>query len=324
MNMTDSEMNSRSAIDLNKKSMSLTAAVWARFRRKRLGVLSLIIVVSLFTIGILAPVLSPYDYRETDLTSALLSPGSDGHLLGTDRLGRDLLTRTIYSIRTTVIITAVTVFTGGLLLGPVLGLLAGFFGRWTDVLISRIGEILSSLPALLMMILINATLDERLRVQIRNFEDWSGIDGLISTGAYSYFLVFGTLSLFFWVGSMRIVRAQVLSIRELDYITAAEALGATPVRILSRHIFPNVAFLIILGVSSALAGIAGSELVLTWVGVGVQPPMPSFGSLLFEGSGARTVRAYPHLLLVPGTIVTLLLFCFVLLGDAINDAYRGD
>ena len=148
MNMTDSEMNSRSAIDLNKKSMSLTAAVWARFRRKRLGVLSLIIVVSLFTIGILAPVLSPYDYRETDLTSALLSPGSDGHLLGTDRLGRDLLTRTIYSIRTTVIITAVTVFTGGLLLGPVLGLLAGFFGRWTDVLISRIGEILSSLPAL--------------------------------------------------------------------------------------------------------------------------------------------------------------------------------
>ena len=107
-------------------------------------------------------------------------------------------------------------------------------------------------------------------------------------------------------------------------MTAAQALGASPVRILRQHIFPNVAFLVILGISSTLAGIAGSELVLTWVGVGVQPPMPSFGALLYEGSGARTVRAYPHLLLVPGTVVTLLLFCFVLLGDAINDAFRGD
>ncbi len=130
MKMIHSESNSSSPIDLNKKSMSLTAAVWTRFRRKRLGVLSLIIVLSLFAVGILAPFLSPYDYRQTDLTSALLSPGSEGHLLGTDRLGRDLLTRTIYSIRTTVIITAITVLTGGLLLGPVLGLLSRVMFFW--------------------------------------------------------------------------------------------------------------------------------------------------------------------------------------------------
>ena len=307
-----------------RPSTSMTGIFLRRLVAKKLGMISAGIIIILFCVGILAPVLAPFDYRETELNNALRGPGFEDYLLGTDRLGRDLLTRTMYSIRTTVIITVVTVLTGGLFLGPFLGIVAGYFGRWLDTIISRIGEILSSLPALLMMILINSTLDDRLRGAVRRFEDWSGIDGLISTGAYSYFLVFGTLSLFFWVGSMRLIRAQVLSIRELDYVTAAQALGASPVRILRQHIFPNVAFLVILGISSTLAGIAGSELVLTWVGVGVQPPMPSFGALLYEGSGARTVRAYPHLLLVPGTVVTLLLFCFVLLGDAINDAFRGD
>ena len=307
-----------------RPSTSMTGIFLRRLVAKKLGMISAGIIIILFCVGILAPVLAPFDYRETELNNALRGPGFEDHLLGTDRLGRDLLTRTMYSIRTTVIITVVTVLTGGLFLGPFLGIVAGYFGRWLDTIISRIGEILSSLPALLMMILINSTLDDRLRGVVRTFENWSGIDGLISTGAYSYFLVFGTLSLFFWVGSMRLIRAQVLSIRVLDYVTAAQALGASPVRILRQHIFPNVAFLVILGISSTLAGIAGSELVLTWVGVGVQPPMPSFGALLYEGSGARTVRAYPHLLLVPGTVVTLLLFCFVLLGDAINDAFRGD
>jgi ABC-type dipeptide/oligopeptide/nickel transport system permease subunit len=188
-----------------RPSTSMTGIFLRRLVAKKLGMISAGIIIILFCVGILAPVLAPFDYRETELNNALRGPGFEDYLLGTDRLGRDLLTRTMYSIRTTVIITVVTVLTGGLFLGPFLGIVAGYFGRWLDTIISRIGEILSSLPALLMMILINSTLDDRLRGVVRTFENWSGIDGLISTGAYSYFLVFGTLSLFFWVGSMRLI-----------------------------------------------------------------------------------------------------------------------
>ena len=118
-------------------------------------------------------------------------------------------------------------------------------------------------------------------------------------------------------------RSQILQLRERDFIVSAESLGATPWRVIRYHLLPNVAFLIILQVSATLGGIAGSEIVLTWFGVGVQPPAASFGAMLFEGSGTRTFQQYPHLLLVPGAVVTLLLFAFNLLGDALNDAVRG-
>jgi len=125
------------------------------------------------------------------------------------------------------------------------------------------------------------------------------------------------------VGTARIIRAQILQLRERDFVTSAEALGASPYRVIRYHLLPNVTFLIILQISATLGGIAGSEIVLTWFGVGVQPPAASFGAMLFEGSGPRTFQQSPHLLLVPGAVVTLLLFAFNLLGDALNDAVRG-
>ena len=150
-----------------------------------------------------------------------------------------------------------------------------------------------------------------------------GIGGLVASGLPSFLLVFSALALYFWVGTARIIRAQILQLRERDFIVSAEALGATPYRVIRYHLFPNVTFLIILQVSATLGGIAGSEIVLTWFGVGVQPPAASFGAMLFEGSGTRTFQTAPHLLLVPGAVVTLLLFAFNLLGDALNDAVRG-
>jgi ABC-type dipeptide/oligopeptide/nickel transport system permease subunit len=135
--------------------------------------------------------------------------------------------------------------------------------------------------------------------------------------------VFTAMALFFWVGTARIIRAQVLQLRERDFVMAAESLGANTTHIIIRHLLPNVSFLIILSISATLGGIAGSEIVLSWFGVGVQPPAASFGQMIFEGSAARTFQAHPHLLLVPGAFVTLLLFAFALLGDALNDAIRG-
>ena len=184
----------------------------------------------------------------------------------------------------------------------------------------RIGEVFSSLPGLLMLILINATLGERVINGVRWFEAHTFFSGIVSSGIASYLTVFAALSLFFWVGTARIIRSQVLQLREREFIIAAEALGASPKRIIFVHLLPGVLFLIILQISATLGGIAGSEILLSWFGVGVQPPAASFGAMIFQGSGARTFQAHPHLLLVPGLIVTILLFSFALLGDALNDA----
>lgn len=296
--------------------------VWRRLRRKRLAMASLVVIVVIYTMGIFASWLAPYSYNEIHLDRSLQGPSRE-HLLGTDRLGRDMLSRTMYSARTTLIVTTAVVLSGGLVIGNVLGLLAGYRGGWVDTVIMRLGDIFSGLPSLIMLILINVTLGPRVTEAMRWIEDRTFIDGLVASGFASYLLVFGALSLFFWVGTARIIRAQVLTLRETDFVLAAESIGASPWGIIRRHLLPNVSFLIILSISATLGGIAGSEIVLTWFGVGVQPPAASFGAMLYEGSGARTFATHPHLLLVPGTVVTALLFAFNLLGDALNDAIRG-
>jgi ABC-type dipeptide/oligopeptide/nickel transport system permease subunit len=293
--------------------------IWRRLRAKKLAMISLVLIVIIYGAGLFAPLVAPYSYTETNLERGLEGPSRD-HWLGTDRLGRDMLSRCIYSARTTLIVTTAVVVSGSLIIGNVLGLLAGYKGGWIDSLIMRIGEVFSSLPGLLMLILINATLGERVINGVRWFEAHTFFSGIVSSGIASYLTVFAALSLFFWVGTARIIRSQVLQLREREFIIAAEALGASPRRIIFVHLLPSVLFLIILQISATLGGIAGSEILLSWFGVGVQPPAASFGAMIFQGSGARTFQAHPHLLLVPGLIVTILLFSFALLGDALNDA----
>ena len=293
--------------------------IWRRLRAKKHAMISLVLIVIIYGAGLFAPLVAPYSYTETNLERGLEGPSRD-HWLGTDRLGRDMLSRCIYSARTTLIVTTAVVVSGSLIIGNVLGLLAGYKGGWIDSLIMRIGEVFSSLPGLLMLILINATLGERVINGVRWFEAHTFFSGIVSSGIASYLTVFAALSLFFWVGTARIIRSQVLQLREREFIIAAEALGASPRRIIFVHLLPSVLFLIILQISATLGGIAGSEILLSWFGVGVQPPAASFGAMIFQGSGARTFQAHPHLLLVPGLIVTILLFSFALLGDALNDA----
>ena len=293
--------------------------IWRRLRAKKLAMISLVLIIIIYGAGLFAPLVAPYSYTETNLDRGLEGPSRD-HWLGTDRLGRDMLSRCIYSARTTLIVTTAVVVSGSLIIGNVLGLLAGYKGGWIDSLIMRIGEVFSSLPGFLMLILINATLGERVINGVRWFEAHTFFSGIVSSGIASYLTVFAALSLFFWVGTARIIRSQVLQLREREFIIAAEALGASPKRIIFVHLLPGVLFLIILQISATLGGIAGSEILLSWFGVGVQPPAASFGAMIFQGSGARTFQAHPHLLLVPGLIVTILLFSFALLGDALNDA----
>jgi ABC-type dipeptide/oligopeptide/nickel transport system permease subunit len=286
-----------------------------RLLRKKIAVVALMYIGIFYFCGVFAPVVAPQSYTDQNLDNVLKGP-TLSHPLGTDELGRDMLSRVIWASRTTVVVTVATLVTGGLVLAVGLGLLAGYAGGKVDMAIMRVGDIFFALPGLPMLIMINATLGARVRGW-----GWLGAieKGLRINGFPDFFVVFGALSLFAWVGPARLIRSQVLSLRETEYITAARAMGASTGRIIFRHVLPNVSNIIIVTLSASLGAIAGTEIALSWFGVGIHPPTPSFGAMLYQGGSIRTLQANPHLLLVPGAVVAALIFAFNLLGDALTD-----
>jgi ABC-type dipeptide/oligopeptide/nickel transport system permease subunit len=315
--------------------------VLRRLLRKRLAIICLLVIGTIYVLGILAPWIAPYGYSEQNLDASFEGPSWD-HWLGTDRNGRDTLSRNLFAARTTVIVTVATVATGGILLPLTLGLLAGYRGGWVDATINRVGEILASLPGLPMLVLISVTLRPRVTGWLESIEGWliadwmepamealrlcgtadsiSSCENPLTDSAFDdYFLLFFVMSFFGWVGGMRLIRTQTMTLRDSEYVMAARASGASTLRILYRHLLPNTLPLIIVGVSAGLGAVAGSEIALTFLGVGIQPPGASFGALITEGASRVALENHPELLLVPGIIVALLIFAFNLLGDAVND-----
>ncbi|MCH7998327.1 MAG: ABC transporter permease [Chloroflexi bacterium] len=292
--------------------------VLRRLARKRLAVVALVVIVIIYLAGIFAPLVAPYGFADTDFGNTFAGPSLE-HPFGTDRLGRDMLSRVIWASQTTVIISAAAILTGGLALGVTLGLLAGYAGGRVDNLIMRVADAFFGLPEILMLLLITATVRPRVENFFDKFDGWPILGGLNEAGLPDYFLIFGVLSLFGWVGMARIVRSQVLSLRETDYVMAARAAGARTPRLLFHHLLPNVSNIVIVAITFSLGAIAGTEIALTWLGIGIQPPHPSFGTMIFDASGLTTLRAHPNLMLVPAVVVASLLFSFNLLGDALND-----
>ena len=247
--------------------------------------------------------------------------GSWSHPFGTDRLGRDILTRIIYGLRTTVIITVITLVTGSLVLGITLGLVAGYFGKLIDSIIMRVGEVTSALPDILLLLIFFFTIRAPLRSWLQGVEDTLGVD-LIRLGVADYLVVSLAFAIFSWFGMARMVRGQVLQARENQYVEAARSIGVSTPRILIRHVLPNVMGPVIVLVSAGLGAVAGSEVLLSFLGIGVQPPTPSLGLMIFENASLSVLRTNPHLLLFPVGTLSVLLFTFNLLGDAVNDAFN--
>ncbi len=292
-----------------------------RLVRKKLAMVFLGIIVLMYGAGILASLVTPYDYNAQDLSKAKQSP-SWAHPFGTDRLGRDQMTRVIYGLRTTVIITITSLIGGSLVMGVVLGLVSGYMGKLADGIIMRTGEVTSAFPEIFLLLILLATVRPRVVGWVQDFEDATGIDWIIRLGFVDFALVSFALSIFSWFGMARLVRGQVLQVRENQYSEAARAVGASTSRILRVHVFPNIISPVIVSVSAGLAGFAGAELFLSFIGVGIQPPTPSLGRMIYENSSISVLRAEPHLLLFPVITVSVLLFSFNLLGDAVNDAFN--
>jgi ABC-type dipeptide/oligopeptide/nickel transport system permease subunit len=288
--------------------------------RRKLAVLGMIYIAIFYFCGIFAPLVAPYDPSAQNLESRNNWQGpSLAHPFGTDRNGRDMLSRIIYAARTTVVITLLTVVTGGLFIGPTLGLIAGYRRGFLDAIINRAGEVLSSMPDLLILILFTATFGRRLNNWIAGFYDLPVIGSTLRGGFASIAVLFFILTLIGWVGSMRFIRAQTLQLRESEYVLAARAMGAGTWRIVSRHILPNLGHLLILGMATGFGAVALSEIGLSFLGLGVRPPTPSFGEMISNGAGPQTLQRHPHTLLFPSFFAVMLLLSFSLLGDALND-----
>ena len=292
--------------------------VLRRLLRRPVAVIAIVVILTVYLAGILAPWVAPYGFEETDVRHGFAGASWE-HPLGTDRLGRDMLSRVIWSAQTTVVVSAAAMLTGSLALGVTLGLLAGYRGGMTDAVIMRLGDAFHSVPTILLLLIITATLKAKVVDLFRDIEDFTGIDGLVSSGAPSYFLVFGALSIFGWVGIARLVRSQVLALRESQYVLAARAAGASTPRILFFHLLPNVGNLLIVALTLSLAGAAAAEVGLTFLGIGVQPPHPSFGLMISEAVGLSNVREHFNLILIPAVVLASLMLSFNLLGDALTD-----
>lgn len=291
----------------------------SRLIRKKLAVVSIVILVIVYSAGIFATFVAPYDYTAQDYKSIRKAPSAE-HLAGTDFAGRDVLTRVIWGVQNTVIITVVSMVTGGLVIGVTLGLVAGYFGRRVDSVIMRVGELFASFPEILLIILLAATLRPRVIEFVRSIEDNTVLDGLVRSGVADYVVISFALVAFGWVGMARLVRAQVLSLRETQHVEAAKAVGASTPRILFLHLLPNAISPIVVTVTMGMGVLIGLEIILSWLGLGIQPPRPSLGTMLLEGGNLSALQVVPWMLLAPGTVALLLVFSWNLLGDALNDA----
>ena len=319
-------MNTDSVTSELRGSRSHWQQVWANFRRRRLAFISLVIVAIIYLLGIIAPLIQTHDYQETNIGKTQQVPDNE-NWLGTDRLGRDIYTRVVWGIQTTVIITATTLITGSLFLGVTMGLMAGYFRGWIDAVIMRIGEVISAFPDILLIILLAATLRPKIVELARAIEDSTNITGLVSSGVVDYLVIGVALLPLSWFGMMRLVRGQVLALRDAEYVEAARAIGTSTPRIHFRHILPNVVSPVIVSVSFGIGAIALSEVVLSFFGLGVQPPRPSLGVMIGEvtargGASVSVLRDHPEQLLAPIIVVWLLIFCWNIVGDALNDVFN--
>lgn len=292
---------------------------FGRLIRKKIAVVCIVTLLIIYSGGIFANWVAPQGYTDQDYSVIRNGPSWD-HFAGTDRAGRDVFTRVLWGIQNTVIITVVAMASGGLLIGITLGLVAGYFGKKVDAIIMRTGEVFASFPDIFLVIILAATLRPRLLDWIRSLEDnYDFLDGIVRAGVADYIVVSFALVSFGWIGMARLVRGQVLVLRETQYVDASRAIGASTTRIMFTHLLPNAISPIVVSVSMGMGALIGVEIILGFLGLGVQPPRPSLGVMLREAGNIGTLRNEPWMLIAPGIAVWSLVLAWNLLGDALND-----
>ncbi len=280
------------------RSESLYLKALRRLRRDRLTMIAMSIVAIIALLAIFAPLINQYilqvDPNTTDAMNNFLPFGSPGHVLGTDELGRDQLARLLVAGQISLAIG----FFGALVsltIGLVLGMFTGYFGGIIDDLMNWLITTLDSIPSLYLLIMISAVL---------------------RPSAEALVLAIALIS---WTGVTRLVRGQTLSIRNLDYVLSARALGASAARIMFAHIAPNLISIMVIVMARAIGGLMLAEAGLSFLGLGVQPPQATWGNMLTKAQ--EFFRLGPHLIIAPGLMITVTVLCLYVIGDGIRDAF---
>jgi peptide/nickel transport system permease protein len=261
-------------------------------RRHGLGIVGLLLASVVVTVALLAPWVTPHDPIKSDFSAGLRPPGTPGHLFGTDQLGRDLYSRVLYGARIALFIGVCTVLLTAVV-GGLLGLLAGFFGGWPGTALMRLADVQLSFPFILFALTINA---------------------IVGLGLRNIIL---SLSAAGWVVYARVVRGEVLSVKQRDYVQAAAALGMGRARMLFVHVLPNVAPTIIVVASLQFSQFIVAEAAISFLGFGIQPPTPAWGSMLSESRDFLYVAWW--LAAFPGAALALTALGINLVGDWLRD-----
>lgn len=296
--------------------ISLWKDAWNRLLSNRLAIIGMAIVLILFVVAIIGPYITPYDFLTQDMERRNETPSAD-HWLGTDDLGRDVLSRIIYGARTATIV-AFSVTGISLAIGILIGALAGYVGGRLDAAIVWLIDITMSIPSLLLAVVINVSLktpitywmdDMYLKTHNSFFRETIWVD---------FALVFGALALVMWPPYARLIRGQILTVRNENYVLAARALGLPRWRILTRYVIPNSLGPVIVQASAGLGQAMVLESAFSFLGVGVRPPIPSWGNMIKDG--LRVWRNYSYLLAAPASVLGIVTVAFSFLGDGLNDA----
>lgn len=254
----------------------------------------IIVVVLIITFAVLAPLVTRHDPLRIDIVNQLQGP-STGHWLGTDVQGRDVWARLVYGARVSLAAGIVSQAIA-LTLGLALGLIAGYYGGWIDELVMRLADVTLAFPTLLLLIAMAAALEPSLGV------------------------VFFTIGVVGWAGMARLVRGQVLVVRQLEFVHASRALGGRDSRIIIQHVLPSVVAPVLIAATLGVAAAIMAESALSFLGLGVQPPTPSWGSMIADGRDLNQLRNAPWTSLSPGLAIGAAVLGFNLLGDALRDA----
>lgn len=278
--------------DLSKPALTYWADVWRRFRSNKLALLGLVLIILVVATIYIGPIISGKDYQYMDSSVKNLTPNSE-YWFGTDDMGRDMFTRVCYGGRISILIglsCTLVMF----VIGSLMGAIAGLKGGLVDDIIMRLVEFIGNLPYLIIVLILSVILGR------------------------SIFSLVLAMSLTSWTGTTRMVRGQILQIKEQDFVEAAMALGANTKRIIMKHLLPNTLGIIMVTITMSVPGFIFGEAFLSYIGLGVEAPKTSWGAL--ASAGQQRLMFYPHELFFPSLMIVLTMLAFHLIGDGLSDA----
>lgn len=285
---------------------------WQRLKRNRLAMISLGFLVALVFVAILAPFVAPYGYNQQETSNKNQGPSS-AHWLGTDELGRDTLSRLLYGAGISLLVgVSVEIFV--ITIGLLVGLTAGFLGGRVDSFLMRVTDVMLAFPDILLAILLLGTIGARSDAEMV----LPLFNVMIPPAVVSLGLVILALGVTGWPPLARLVRGQVLSLRKREFVEAARAMGATDRRIVLKHILPNLLSPVLVAVTVDLAGVILAEATLSFLGIGVQRPFPSWGRMINDA--LEYYRSHPRLIIVPSVLLSMTVLALNFLGDGLRDA----